>query len=205
MKLVVGLGNPGPRYADTRHNVGVRVIERFARDHGLSLDVRRFDSRFAAGAVTLGVARSEVALLVPETFMNRSGGPVAEAVAELAIEDVARDLLVVFDDVDLPFGRLRLRPSGSAGGHRGLGDIIERLARNDFARVRFGVGRPATEQDTADYVLEPFTDAECERLPERIERAARAVEAALASGVTAAMNEFNRDPDATEPSAEPRP
>jgi len=205
VKLVVGLGNPGPRYADTRHNVGVRVIERFARDHGLSLEVRRFGARFAAGAVTIGAARSEVALLAPETFMNRSGGPVAEAVAELAIEDVARDLLVVFDDVDLPFGRLRLRPAGGAGGHRGLGDIIERLARNDFARVRFGVGRPATDQDTADYVLEPFTDAERERLPERIERAARAVEAALANGVTAAMNEFNRDPDAIEPSAEPQP
>lgn len=193
---MVGLGNPGPRYADTRHNVGVRVIERFARDHGLSLDARRFDSRFASGELAHGGARLAVALLAPETFMNRSGEAVVQAVSALGIGDVASDLLVAFDDVDLPFGRLRLRPSGGAGGHRGLADVIERLARNDFARLRFGVGRPAPEQDTVEHVLEAFSAAEQLALPDHIARAARALEAALVAGVYAAMNEFNREPDA---------
>jgi PTH1 family peptidyl-tRNA hydrolase len=195
VKLVVGLGNPGPRYADTRHNVGVRVIERFARDHGLALDARRFGSRFGRGWLAREGPPLEVTLLAPETFMNRSGQAVAEAIAMLGLEDVAADLLVVFDDVDLPFGRLRLRPSGSAGGHRGLGDVILQLGREDFARLRFGVGRPAADQETADHVLEPFSAAEQAVLPDRIQRAARALEAALRGGVAAAMNEFNRDPD----------
>ena len=196
MKLVVGLGNPGPRYADTRHNVGVRVLERFAGEHGLALDARRFASRFGSGWIAHGEERLAVALLAPETFMNRSGEAVAWAASELALADVASDLLVVLDDVDLPFGRLRLRAAGGAGGHRGLGDIIERLARSDFARLRFGVGRPAADTETADHVLETFSSAEQAVLPERIERAARALEAALRLGVAAAMNEFNRDPDA---------
>ncbi len=136
-----------------------------------------------------------MALLAPETFMNRSGEAVAQAVAELGVDDVAGDLLVVFDDVDLPFGRLRLRPAGGAGGHRGLADVTLRLERSDFARLRFGVGRPAQEQETADYVLEPFSAGEQSVLPEHIDRAARALEAALRHGVAAAMNEFNRDPD----------
>lgn len=196
MKLVVGLGNPGPRYADTRHNVGVRVLERFASDHGLALDAHRFGSRFGSGWLASGEPRLAVALLAPETFMNRSGEAVAEAVAELGLTDAAGDLLVVLDDVDLPFGRLRLRPAGGAGGHRGLADVILHLARRDFARLRFGVGRPAADLETADHVLEPFSAAEQALLPERIALAARAVEAALREGVPAAMNEFNRDPDA---------
>jgi peptidyl-tRNA hydrolase, PTH1 family len=204
VKLVVGLGNPGPRYADTRHNVGVRVLECFAREHGLALDARRFASRFASGSLPSDGAQLDLALLAPETFMNRSGEVVAEAVAELGIADVASDLLVVLDDVDLPFGRLRLRAAGGAGGHRGLADVIERLARSDFARLRFGVGRPAPDQETADHVLETFSADERARLPERIERAARAVEVALRRGVSAAMNEFNRDPDAAA-SPEPQP
>jgi PTH1 family peptidyl-tRNA hydrolase len=198
VKLVVGLGNPGPRYADTRHNVGVRVLECFAREFGLALDARRFGSRFGSGWLAGGDARLAVALLAPETFMNRSGEAVAEAVAELGLDDVAGDLLVVLDDVDLPFGRLRLRGAGGAGGHRGLADVILQLARSDFARLRFGVGRPAVDQETADHVLEPFSASELAVLPERILRAARAIEAALRVGVAAAMNEFNRDPDAVE-------
>src|SRR3989442_7297972 len=105
--------------------------------------------------------------------MNRSGEAVAEAVAELGVADVAGDLLVVLDDVDLPFGRLRLRPAGRAGGHLGLADVIGRLARRDFARLRFGVGRPAADRETADHVLAAFTAAEQALLSERIERAAQ--------------------------------
>jgi len=204
VKLVVGLGNPGPRYADTRHNAGVRVLERFARDHGLALDARRFGSRFGRGWLAGEGQPLEVALLAPETFMNCSGEAVAEAVGELGIADVAGDLLVVLDDVDLPFGRLRLRAAGGAGGHRGLADVTLRLARRDFARLRFGVGRPAADQETSDHVLEAFSAEEQAVLPERIARAARALEAALRLGVAAAMNEFNRDPNAAA-SADPQP
>jgi PTH1 family peptidyl-tRNA hydrolase len=101
----------------------------------------------------------------------------------------------VFDDVDLPFGRLRMRPAGGAGGHRGLADVIEKLARRDFARLRFGVGRPPADCDTVDHVLETFSPDEQAALPDHIARAARALEAALRLGVAAAMNEYNRDPE----------
>jgi peptidyl-tRNA hydrolase, PTH1 family len=194
VKLVVGLGNPGPRYADTRHNAGVLVLERFASEHGLALDVRRFGSRFGSGCLS-GEPPLPVALIAPETFMNRSGEAVAAAALELGVTDVAGDLIVVLDDVDLPFGRVRLRPSGGSGGHRGLADVILRLARSDFARLRFGVGRPAAGQDTVDHVLEAFSPAERAVLPDRVARAARALEAVLRLGVAAAMNEFNREPD----------
>ena len=113
-------------------------------------------------------------------------------------------ICVVLDDVDLPFGRLRLRAAGGAGGHRGLADVTLRLARRDFARLRFGVGRPAADQETSDHVLEAFSAEEQAVLPERIARAARALEAALRLGVAAAMNEFNRDPNAAA-SADPQP
>ena len=208
MKLVVGLGNPGPGYADTRHNVGVRVIERLAARHAIALDALRFDSRFGcgrlrasadAGPPSASADAPEVALLAPQTFMNRSGAAVAAAVAALPLGDASEDLWVVFDDVDLRFGRLRLRRSGGAGGHRGLADVIDALGHRDFPRLRVGVGRPPDGGDTADHVLDPFSADERARLPGLLERAAQALECALRAGVTIAMNEFNRDPDAVTP------
>ncbi len=143
MKLLVGLGNPGRRYIRTRHNVGFRVVRHFAKARGVALDRQDFDGAF--GQVELSAAGGEaavVAMLEPHTFMNLSGDAVAAALATLPVEDPSRDLLVVFDDVDLPFGRLRIRHAGGAGGHRGLSHVIERLGRGDFPRLRFGVGRP---------------------------------------------------------------
>ena len=201
MKLLVGLGNPGPEYADTRHNVGVRVLEHFADANAIAFGASRFASRFGVGRMrpTPGSGPSlEVALLAPETYMNRSGSAVAEAVAGLPVEDPSADLLVVFDDVDLPFGRLRLRPAGGAGGHRGLGHILECLARRDIPRLRFGVGRPPLSDETADHVLAPFSPDEAVRLPDAITRASDAVGVALADGVVSAMNRFNRDPAEAE-------
>jgi peptidyl-tRNA hydrolase, PTH1 family len=202
VKLVVGLGNPGARYADTRHNAGVQVLEHFARAHGIVFDQQRFQSRLGIGRVERwreapspeAAEPLDVALLAPQTFMNRAGAAVTAAVAELAVGPLSEDLLVVFDDVDLPFGRLRLRRAGGAGGHRGLADVIEQLGRSDFPRLRFGVGRPSAGQPTTDHVLERFTDAEGAALPALLERAALALGAALRSGLPAAMNEFNRDP-----------
>ncbi len=197
MKLVVGLGNPGPRYAGTRHNVGFRIAERFAQRQGFSLDERRFGGRFGRGRAGLGAGlRCDVGVLLPERFMNRSGQVVSEALGMLPVEAIERDLLVVFDDVDLPFGRLRLRPGGGAGGHRGLSDVIASLGRDDFPRLRFGVGRPELPMETADWVLQRFSAVEEAVLGERIDAASEAIEAALALGVSVAMNRVNRDPAA---------
>jgi PTH1 family peptidyl-tRNA hydrolase len=204
VKLVVGLGNPGRRYEATRHSVGFRIVERFAAREGIGLEERCFGGRFGRGFVRRAEGEPlEVALLEPHTFMNRSGGAVAEALRGLAIEAPAADLCVVLDDVDLPFGRLRVRPAGGAGGHKGLGDVIEALGRNDFPRLRFGVGRPPAGLETAEWVLEPFSEEETARLGERIEVASEALAAVLIEGVEAAMNRFNRElsPEAAAPRA----
>jgi len=194
LKLVVGLGNPGPRYARTRHNVGWRVAERFAAAHGLRLDREVHGGRFGRGPVRCGERVLDVGVLEPLEFMNRSGDAVAEALADLPVEDPSADLLVCFDDVDLPFGRLRLRPVGGAGGHRGLAHVIERLGRSDFPRLRFGVGRALDATDTADWVLQAFAPEEEALLPALLTRAAEATTAALCEGIAAAMNAWNRDP-----------
>ncbi|MHC4505906.1 MAG: aminoacyl-tRNA hydrolase, partial [Planctomycetota bacterium] len=115
MKLLVGLGNPGPRYAATRHNVGVRIVERWAVRRGVALDEERFDGRYGQAWVGTGEAAFEVGVLLPLTYMNHSGSSVSQAVAGVDVGDSASDLVVVFDEVDLPFGRLRVRPSGSSG------------------------------------------------------------------------------------------
>lgn len=195
MKLVVGLGNPGPGYAGTRHNVGFRVVERFAACRSIALDQERFDCRFGTGRIERGgLGPLEVTVLEPLTWMNRSGSAVARALRGLAIEDVSSDLLVVFDDVDLPTGRLRLRPRGGSGGHRGLADVIATLGGSDFARLRFGVGRPEGLVDTADWVLAPFSSEEEETVRRSVEAAAEAVEVALLQGIAPAMDRFNPDP-----------
>jgi PTH1 family peptidyl-tRNA hydrolase len=196
LKLVVGLGNPGPRYARTRHNVGFRVAERFAADHAIALDREAFGGRFGAGAIAGDGPALEVFVLTPLTFMNHSGDAVAEAVATLPVSDPSRDLLIVLDDVDLPFGRLRLRPAGGAGGHRGLADVISRIARQDVPRLRFGVGRSISGHDTSDHVLEGFSGDEESALTSLVARAAEAVALALTDGVEAAMNRYNPDPAA---------
>jgi PTH1 family peptidyl-tRNA hydrolase len=196
VKLVVGLGNPGRHYAGTRHNVGFRVALRLAEAHGIAIDSKKFSARFGRGKI--GVL--DVGVLLPETFMNLSGESVCEALRLLPVGDPTVDLLVVSDDVDLPFGRLRLRPGGGAGGHKGLRDISERLGRDDFPRLRFGVGRPRHPgQETADFVLDGFAQDEEAALPARLDDAVRAVETFLNDGVKAAMNRWNRDPAAEPP------
>ena len=143
MKLVVGLGNPGSRYAGTRHNAGFRVAECFAARHAIALDSRSFGARFGRGRIPTPAGGSlDVGVLEPQEFMNRSGDAVALALSMLPVEDPSRDLLVTLDDIDLPFGRLRLRAGGGAAGHKGLEHLIERLGRSDLPRLRFGIGRP---------------------------------------------------------------
>jgi PTH1 family peptidyl-tRNA hydrolase len=195
VKLVVGLGNPGPRYADTRHNVGLRVAEHFAARCGISLTARRFAGRWGSGVLP-GAHPVAIAVLLPETFMNRSGEAVAQAVAGLPGLEPTRDLIVVLDDVDLPFGRLRLRPAGGAGGQKGLADVLERLGRRDVPRLRVGVDRPPGTGDTRDHVLAPFSTEQRAALPEILERASDALVVALGEGLAVAMGRFNSDPGA---------
>jgi PTH1 family peptidyl-tRNA hydrolase len=186
VKLVVGLGNPGPRYARSRHNVGFRVLDVLAARGGGAAE-RRFGGRF----VECALAGQRVGLLAPETFMNRSGEAVAAALAALPVADPAADLLVVFDDADLPLGRLRLRARGSSGGHNGLADVLARLASDAVPRLRFGIGRPAGPVDTVDFVLAPFVPEEETLLTEALPRAADAVACFLGEGIAPAMNRFN--------------
>jgi len=216
MKIVVGLGNPGRRYAATRHNIGARIVDRFAVDRGFALSEHRFESRFGLGQIPSKAAelpespadglakgptegpRLDVALLVPETYMNRSGSAVAEALSSLPVEDIQEDMLVVVDDLDLPFGQLRIRPRGSSAGHRGLEDIAERIGSSDFPRLRFGIGRPEAEISAVDWVLDAFSKAEETALEERIAVAAEAVGSILIDGVVPSMNRYNRGSDAGE-------
>jgi PTH1 family peptidyl-tRNA hydrolase len=190
LHLVVGLGNPGPEYETTRHNVGFRVVERLASRSGSAL---ARDKRVHGRTARARIEGRDVLLLAPETWMNRSGLAVEAAIAAYPL-DPASELLVVYDDLDLPFGRLRLRPSGGAGGHNGLADVIERLGRSDVARLRFGIGRPPPGGDAVAHVLAPFTEEEAASLGDHIERAADAIALVLRDGVQRAMNLVNAAP-----------
>jgi len=190
VKLVVGLGNPGAEYEQTRHNVGFRIVEYIAARHRIALRREaRLHAKFGVGSI----AGSETALLEPQTYMNLSGHAVLATLDAYAV-DPATDLLVVYDDLDLPFGRLRLRASGGAGGHNGIGDIQRQLGRHDFARLRFGIGRPPTGEDPIAHVLAKFSADEQAQLGAHLDAASDAVELTLAEGVARAMNRVNAGP-----------
>ena len=180
--LVVGLGNPGPRYAATRHNVGFMVLDRLAQQEGLA---------FAAASKwdCLWTRWNEVILIKPMTYMNRSGDSVASVLRYFRIEPT--ELLVVLDDVALPLGRLRLRSSGSDGGHNGLGSIIAHLGE-EVPRLRLGVGAAAESADLVNHVLGPFSKAELAVISRSVERASEAVHKIVEAGLETAMNIFNR-------------
>lgn len=185
----MGLGNPGARYAATRHNVGFRVVERLASRHDARLEPVDALSGRLARVVIAGI---DCALLEPTTFMNRSGESVRAAVAGWPQLLPERDLLIVYDDLDLPTGRLRLRPGGGAGGHRGMTDVVRALDTTAIPRLRFGIGHPGDRSAVVDWVLEPFRpEEEAEILPGALERAADAVECVLREGLPAAMDRFN--------------
>ena len=189
LKMIVGLGNPGPEYARSRHNVGFQVIDLFAARHRLSFDKAQKRARMTQGPVTLAGWRGRVLLAKPITYMNASG----EAVGPLAkfYKVAPADILVVFDDLDLPVGRLRLRPDGGSSGQKGVKSIIQALGTESFSRLRVGIGRPPGQMDPADYVLQPFSAAQEEEMAFVRMKAADAIEAWLAQGIEAAMNQFN--------------
>jgi len=193
MRLIVGLGNPGKEYRETRHNVGFMVVDEIARRHNLTLAMAPTQVPDAFLAKKYGPEPLLVAK--PLTFMNRSG----DAVAGLAryYDIVPGDLLVVVDEAALPFGRLRARPRGSAGGHNGLKSVIDRLGTTEFPRLRLGVGRGDARRDLADHVLSKFEADEQPALEEFITRAADAAEMFAAEGIEKVMNVYN--PGATDP------
>lgn len=192
MKLIVGLGNPGPRYQGTRHNIGFATIDELARRAGVT-----FESAPADALVARWRRPDETVLLAkPMTFMNESGQAVGELLRYFKID--AGDVLIVVDEVQLPLGRLRARVRGSAGGHNGLQSVIAHLGE-DFSRLRIGVGRGDSRRDLADHVLARFESDEAEEVERMITRAADAAETFITSGIAAVMNAYNGgDPATTE-------
>jgi len=187
--LVVGLGNPGPEYATHRHNVGFMVADLLAARMGVSFKRHgRTRAQVAEGWLP-GPGGTKVVLAKPQSFMNLSGGPVS-GVAGFYSVPLDR-LVVVHDELDLPYGALRLKRGGGEGGHNGLRSISKSLGGKDYLRVRFGIGRPPGRQDPADFVLKPFSSVERKELDVDLERAADAVEAVVLRGLEWAQNAFH--------------
>jgi len=190
--LIVGLGNPGPAYSHNRHNVGYWTVNRLARLHGIPLKARRL--------ATVGEGRigdSEVTLVKPRTFVNDSGHAVAAARKHTRVGP--ENILVVYDELDLPAGRLRIKAKGGTAGHKGIKSVAGALASTDFPRVRVGIGRPHVDGEpvwdpdvVAVWVLSDPTPQETKTLQNAVERAAKAVELVLGEGVEAAMNRYNK-------------
>ena len=185
-RIVVGLGNPGPRYRDTRHNVGFRAVDLLAE----RLRVEREEPLSHSVAARIQVGEARVWLAKPLTFMNRSGRAVRELLEVSG--DVDAGILIIYDDFHLPLGRIRFRPKGSAGGQNGVKSIIETLGREDFGRLRIGIGSPRAGEDPADHVLSPVPPGERRVLEETIELAAEGAESWIRSGdLVDCMNRYN--------------
>ena len=200
MKLIVGLGNPGIEYQFTPHNAGFLAVDRMADDCGVVLSNRRGRALTAKARL----AGHEVLLAKPETYMNLSGLSVAALVQELEIQIPSEDLIVLYDELAFPLGRLRISANGRANGHNGVKSISGALGTEEWLRVRIGVGKPALEDGREikvggrDYLLSQFRKQELAVLDEVLDRVEDAVEAVLTEGVSAAMNRFNRRPDDPE-------
>lgn len=187
MKLIVGLGNPGTKYADTRHNIGFKVIDRIADNLSVPLDKHKFQADYG-----LGVFEGERFMLCkPLTYMNLSGEAIRPLLDYYEIK--LDDMLVIYDDLDIAPGKLRLRKKGSAGGHNGMKSIIQHVGSDQFKRIRFGIGRPMhPRMQVIDYVLARFQPEEIEIIHESIEKAALACKRWLTNPFDDVMNEFNK-------------
>ncbi len=186
MKLVAGLGNPGPRHAGTRHNVGFMVVDEFARQR--QVEMSHYDRRFEALMGETQVGGESVRLVKPTTYMNLSGRSVAGVMRFYKLAPA--DVLVISDDLDLPLGVLRMRAGGSAGGQKGLADVLRQVGTEEVPRLRVGIGR-SQSIDAVDFVLSRFGGDEREVLEQALARACDAVACWITEGVTAAMNRFN--------------
>ena len=190
--LLVGLGNPGPSYAGNRHNVGAMVVEETARRAGASFSSHRTRARvaeFRLGVLPGGAPGPKVVAAVPLSYMNESGGPVNALLQYFSLPP--ERLLVVHDELDIPFEDVRLKKGGGEGGHNGLRSISKSVGTKDYVRVRVGIGRPPGRMDPADYVLRDFGGPQRAALPFLVDTAADAVEAVVLEGLTAAQNRFH--------------
>lgn len=183
--IVAGLGNPGTRYENTRHNVGFDTAELLSEKHGIKVSKLKHKAYLGEGVIE----GARVVLAKPQTYMNLSGESIREIIdwykAPLS------NLIIIYDDVDLPLGRVRVRPKGSSGTHNGMKSVIYQLSADDFPRVRVGIGNPPPEYDIADYVLGRFSAGEREIIDKSIKVAAEAVEEIIKAGVDSAMNKYN--------------
>ncbi len=191
--VIVGLGNPGPRYDRTRHNAGFLLVDKLAAAHGVVLGQQRHDALVGDGRI----AGRRCLLALPQTFMNRSGESVRRILSFAGLD--AGSLVVVHDDMDLALGRLRLRRGGGAGGHRGVASILENVGDPEFVRLKIGVGRPPAGVPAEVHVLQDFAAGEIETLCDVIDRGAAALEILLARGLDAAMNACNPVADTEAP------
>lgn len=188
MKLIIGLGNPGREYSGTRHNVGFAVLGAFARRHGINFNKRSCRSKIGEGRL----GDIPVALAKPQTYMNLSGEAVSALLRRYRLKP--DDIIIVYDDLDLPVGRIRMRTDGSAGGHNGLKSIIAALGTNKFLRLKVGIGRPKNEIDqkeVVDHVLSGFDKNEQQTVSDAVDRAVEAVEMLISENPEAVMNRFN--------------
>jgi PTH1 family peptidyl-tRNA hydrolase len=188
LRLIVGLGNPGPTYAATRHNIGFLAIDRLVQEHGLGARSSRINADIAEGRV----AGIPVLAVKPLAFMNRSGGPVSDICQTYGMQ--CEDMVVIHDDIDLAYERLKIKEKGGDGGHNGLRSLIDALGTDRFIRVRMGVGRPDDDIGVADYVLSDFAEEQRSRLEPFLSQAIAAVEVILCEGAKEAMNRFHRKP-----------
>ena len=186
MKFIVGLGNPGVRYQWTRHNIGFLVVDRLANNHHILISTKRFQTLYGTGWID----SHKVILAKPMTFMNQSGESVKKAVNFFQAD--MGDLIVIHDDLDLPFGRLRFKRRGGDGGHQGVRSIIERMGGNNFLRLKVGIGRPPRGIEPAEYVLSSFDEAQQPYLDGILNQAAEALVVMLSEGVERATNRYQK-------------
>ena len=187
MYLIVGLGNPGRQYKATRHNMGFDVVDRLVEEYRIPQGGVKFNAMYGKGII----GGQQALLMKPLSYMNLSGGPVRDMANYFKI-DPETEMIVIYDDIDLDPGQLRIRKQGSAGGHNGIKDLIQKLGTQKFIRIRVGVGAKPKDWDLADYVLGHIPGEERKLVDEAQERACKAVETILSEGVDAAMNEFNK-------------
>lgn len=183
--MIVGLGNPGREYRETRHNIGFMVVDEFASHHGIKLT--RVQNKAITGSGLM--EEQKVILVKPQTFMNLSGRAVSALMRYYKVN--REDLIVCHDDVDLPFGVIRMRPGGGSAGQKGVASIIELLGTQDFPRLRMGIGRPPGYKDAADYVLQSFSPQEKDELKNFLNKAVDALDCFIGNGLETAMNRFN--------------
>lgn len=184
MKLIVGLGNPGRKYDNTKHNVGFNVLDMYASKHGVTINKIKFKSLICE----MNIGSEKIVLMKPQTYMNLSGEAVREAIAFYKLNP--EDIIVIYDDIDFEVGRMKIRKQGSSGTHNGMRSLLFHIKSDKFPRIRIGIGKPSV-MDLGDYVLTRFSTKEEKQIKEIFEKCVDAIDCMLSDGIDIAMNKFN--------------